>query len=418
MNQLKEVMELIELPYPDIKPDKYFGKDAASLPINDFFEMVKSDFKTLFISKTVKELLPANEINLKSLNTCLAGKKLTEFFRSGLLSHGEFRAPAGFRMKHFTPKPFTIPEVDVEKIYKELDITSKTKMETLMDYCLGIKRYDIAKAMRYCASFTPEDGKIDFLTDKLCHAAEDGDLECCRFLVGVGAKVDTEDFEYTPLYAAAKSGELEICKLLVQNGANINYQWDKYSTPLHEACELGQLEICIFLIESGANVNIKNQDGAYPITAAVQKGHHLVCEALVKAGSKVDMVDSNGMSLLSLAVIKGRIDCVSFLVKQPGIKLEEKDIAQQKTALHLCAERGKVPIAKILVEAGCNIRAKDFKGQTPLFLAAANSKVEMRRYLVSLGRSPTPSPLKTSIENPDSSGLMSPFSPTNFLSPT
>jgi ankyrin repeat protein len=416
MNQLKEVMQFIELPYPDIKPAKYFGRDTV-LPINDFYQMVESDFKTLFISKEVKQMLPATVIDLQALIACLAGKNLSDFFRSGLLSHGEFKPPAGFRMKHYTPKPFTMSETDTAKIYKELDITSKTKMETLMDYCLGIKRYDIAKAMRYCASFTPEDGKIDFFTDKLCHAAEDGDLELCKFLVGVGAKVDTEDFEYTPLYAAAKSGDLEICKLLVQNGANINYQWDKYATPLHEACELGQLEICIFLIESGANVNIKNQDGAYPITAAVQKGHHLVCEALVKAGSKVDMVDANGMSLLSLAVVKGRVDCVSFLVKQPGIKLEEKDIAQQKTALHLCAERGKVPIAKILVEAGCNIRAKDFKGQTPLFLAAANSKVDMRRYLVGLGRSASPSSVKVGLTSPGD-GLMSPFSPTDFLSPT
>ena len=223
--------------------------------------------------------------------------------------------------------------------------------------------------------------------------------------------------------------------MLVKNGANINYQWDRYSTPIHEACELGQLEICIFLIESGANVNIANHEGVFPIAAAVQKGHKLVCEALVKAGSRIDMVDSNGMGLLSLAVIKGRIDCVSYLVTLPGINLEERDTTQKKTALHLCAERGKLPIAKVLIDAGCDIRAKDFKGQTPLFLAAANNKTEMRRYLASLARSPVPSPLKSTMRREstidgtflsptnllDHSNLVSPLNPlsptSNLLSP-
>ncbi len=56
-----------------------------------------------------------------------------------------------------------------------------------------------------------------------------------------------------------------------------------------------------------------------------------------------------------------------------------------RTPLHMAASRGKVEIARMLIDAGANVNVQNEYGSTPLHVAARRVEVEIARMLIDAG---------------------------------
>jgi hypothetical protein len=75
---------------------------------------------------------------------------------------------------------------------------------------------------------------------------------------------------------------------------------------------------------------------------------------------------------------------ISTLTPETRRYLEWRDTCSGRTPLAQAAANGKLECAKLLVAAGVNVNAKDFKGNTPLHLACRFGHSELVTFLVHL----------------------------------
>lgn len=92
-------------------------------------------------------------------------------------------------------------------------------------------------------------------------------------------------------------------------------------------------------------------------------------------------------SVLHLAALRGLPGCVAQLAACPGVDCNLAANRHRSTPLHALASNSACPrCAAILVDAGADIEATDFRGRTPLWLAALVScSLALVRRLLSLG---------------------------------
>lgn len=107
-------------------------------------------------------------------------------------------------------------------------------------------------------------------TTKLMVAANTGDLQRVKELIGRGADINAQDtFGWTALRYAARQKDAAIAKALIDLGADVNLSSKSGRSPLMSAVANRAANIAQLLVESGADVNAKNRDGltAYDIAS-------------------------------------------------------------------------------------------------------------------------------------------------------
>lgn len=78
---------------------------------------------------------------------------------------------------------------------------------------------------------------------------------------------------------------------------------------------------------------------------------------------------------------------VAILRALEGSPVDERD-SKGRTALHLCAQKGKGAIARLLLRLGADVNARDSSGLSPLHLAAEADMAGMARLLLESGADP------------------------------
>ena len=156
----------------------------------------------------------------------------------------------------------------------------------------------------------------------------------------------------TPLVAALGRGDFQTAKLLRHNGANVNVHGEWDHTPLHSAAWFGDLKMVQTLLDYGADVNaesFRSGSGYTPI--------HFLSSRI---GSS----------------IRARLlpDVVRLLLEH-GVDVNGRNF-QGETPLHIAAANGLVKVVRVLLEHGANVGAEDKKGKTPLHTAAENQYLE------------------------------------------
>ncbi|XP_053613892.1 transient receptor potential channel pyrexia isoform X2 [Plodia interpunctella] len=187
----------------------------------------------------------------------------------------------------------------------------------------------------------------------------------------------------TCLHLSCLVGSEDCVKLLLEYHADPN-MWDSYSerraTPLHCAASAKSLACVKVLLEHGADVNAGLDDRS-PLHYAVLSDATDVVSSLLEAGACPDTPQVFTETPLHVAASLGLAACAKLLL-DAGADVRAAVGPSRATALHLAAEDGHAECARILLSHGAHIDWPNFRGQTPLHLAALAQSVEVVELLV------------------------------------
>ncbi|CAL8142608.1 unnamed protein product [Orchesella dallaii] len=159
--------------------------------------------------------------------------------------------------------------------------------------------------------------------------------------------------------------------------------------PLHLACSAGFLPMIKCMIEKRVEINIKNKNGLTTSYFAIYYGRVDILKYLLDNGMdrSVENLMVNEVPILHHVAVKGYLEMVKYLVTELRYPLNVTD-GEEATVLHKVAYSGRLDSARLLIEMGVEVNAKDNQDQTPLHLACSTgtkAKLELVQFLIEKG---------------------------------
>jgi len=204
----------------------------------------------------------------------------------------------------------------------ELSGSLSVKFSTFDQYQAALKRMAL-EVLRRGADVNIPSGMLSILS--IAEALNDEEILIhCR----EGAET-ANDLNSTPFLLAAERGDLDALKVLLGKGARVNKREFFHSTtPLMLACQgpdgedepplvglqmRAQEEAVRFLIEQGAEIDAVSDNGNTAIGNAVRRGNASIIRILLDSGAKTSEALPRGQSLIELAKARGHADVVDIL---------------------------------------------------------------------------------------------------------
>ncbi|CAF0887601.1 unnamed protein product [Adineta ricciae] len=240
----------------------------------------------------------------------------------------------------------------------------------------------------------------------LLSASTFGHAKCVELLLEAGADMfnDRDKRERGPIYLASFSNHVQTLEILLQYAEqhgktdkeklSVN-QIDRYSrTALHAAAELGHVEIVNVLLRRGASLAMKDDDEYTPLMLACKKNRLDVLKLLIEYISEhyqtardrlsfFEERDDASNTALHISAAEGHSSIIKLLLEQ-GCDLRAKNIISS-LPIHCAAERGRYNSVRTLIEQHSQIDPNDKNGQTPLHLAARNGHSDVVKLLLKNG---------------------------------
>ena len=171
----------------------------------------------------------------------------------------------------------------------------------------------------------------------------------------------------------------EIVQALLATGVELD---------VFEASAIGQEDRVKALLKKDASLaNAFAADGFTPLGLAAYFAQKAVAEMLVAGGARVNQAAKNSMKVMPLhsAVSSRQLEIARLLIEHGA----EVNARQQGgvTALHGTAAHGQIELAKLLLSHGADVNAKMDDGSTALDLAVKNNQTEMADLLRKHGTS-------------------------------
>ncbi|RJE18640.1 ankyrin repeat protein [Aspergillus sclerotialis] len=218
--------------------------------------------------------------------------------------------------------------------------------------------FDATEVLKGVASIMIRDQKLD--------------RDIIQALINRGANVNVGS-PITLLHEAIRSGDKAIVFLIVRAGANVNYSIDGRPSPLHYAAGSLNPTITRYLLRHGALVNANDPNGFRPLHWAVSLRDPIRDLRPFQTTAKQAWQTAK-------LLLKYRADANS------------KTRAKGQTPLHFIIEHGYrsegAVLAKLLLDKGADVNAKDSNGQTPLHVADANQDYRYILLLLDRGADP------------------------------
>jgi ankyrin repeat protein len=188
-------------------------------------------------------------------------------------------------------------------------------------------------------------------------------------------------FGMAPLQMAAMGGHRETVRLLVEHGANV-FTYDVSDSPFRYAALVGNLEMFKLLEQLREKYRDRMRAGRREIyyyreamKSAIQQGHSQIVAHLVdqERDIRAELMEYG----LSEAAEEGQVEVVRILLDRGGQVYASP--ALYKAAESVCDKpepdvtmERYIAIAKLLIDSGADVNAKDRTGSTPLLRAARN----------------------------------------------
>jgi uncharacterized protein len=175
------------------------------------------------------------------------------------------------------------------------------------------------------------------------------------------------------------------------------------TTELHLAVRADDLARADQLIRGGASVTAANRYGITPLHLAAVNGSAPMIDLLLKAGAGANDAGPEGETVLMTAARTGRVDAARVLLAH-GARVDARETWRGQDALMWAAAQGHAAMVRLLVEAGADVNAKSALQKwerqrtaeprekwlpqgvlTPLFFATRQGCVECARVLLDAG---------------------------------
>ncbi len=213
--------------------------------------------------------------------------------------------------------------------------------------------------------------------------------------------------------AAAVNNKI-LAEKLIERGAHVSGYDD---SPLREAVRAGHTDMVTFLLQAGAKVNVgpswenvfdlARAKGHKEVLALLEnarakteelfesctKGDGVAVQELLKQGADATIMDAQHRTPLMIATKNGRAEIVTMLLEgKSSYYLENRHYLNK--SLMLAAAQGHTDIVKILLNAGADVNARDWKPEpwnssgrescnfTPLIHAVINGHEETTKLLL------------------------------------
>lgn len=182
-----------------------------------------------------------------------------------------------------------------------------------------------------------------------------------------------------PLYEAFRAGDRERANALVAADPTL---------AIFAAAIFGDTpEIEKLLSGNRSLVSAVSPDGWFPLHLAAHFGHADAVRALLNKGAQVNACSTNALKNMALhAAAAGRAQAVAKLLLDAGANVNARQHGGW-TPLHSVAQNGDVEFARVLTEAGADVNVRAENQQRPLDLALTKGQQVMVDFLESHGAS-------------------------------
>jgi len=207
----------------------------------------------------------------------------------------------------------------------------------------------------------------------------------------------TDNHGITPLMYAAEIGSLDAMRLLIAHGADVNAQNDYGSTPLMwSVSDPAKVRL---LLDHGADVNLTARSGRTAlIVAGFTNPSAEVVRLLLAKGAKVDVMDRRHVTPMNAATFGNDTATIRMLL-DAGADIHSADMFIGLTPLMNAAGNRNLEAVKLLVAKGAKVNAVskteglpkiqtgtvEFGGWTPLLMASAFGPPEAVNLLLNAG---------------------------------
>jgi ankyrin repeat protein len=215
-------------------------------------------------------------------------------------------------------------------------------------------------------------------------------LDACRYLVLSSVLAAIVPVALTAagadrrLVDAARRQDREAVRTLLKQHVDVNVPQIDGATALHWAAHWDDLDTANLLIRAGANVESANGYGITPLALACTNGNGAMVALLLKAGANPNTARSTGETPLMTASRTGSLEAVKALLAH-GARADAKEPVEGQTALMWAVSERHADVARALIEAGADVRARAVSGFTPLLFAARAGDLDSARMLLDAG---------------------------------
>lgn len=227
-------------------------------------------------------------------------------------------------------------------------------------------------------------------------------VEIAKVLFAAGAKLGLADRGI--LFFPISSGNLELVRLLIDKGASPTAKLEGF-TPAELARKYDQLDVYDYLISRGGIPVDKTSAAQIVLIEAARNGEIAAMERAIKEGARIDGTDPEKMTALGAAVgvgiyLDSRAAAIWWLLDHGADPNQE--IVDLGLPLHLFIEANKSTLAgrsnrsdvvkpmaeetlARLLKTGAKVSGRDWRGRTPLHVAAKADNVLAAEFLIALG---------------------------------
>ncbi|MEO6080271.1 MAG: ankyrin repeat domain-containing protein [Steroidobacteraceae bacterium] len=211
-----------------------------------------------------------------------------------------------------------------------------------------------------------------------------------QILLKAGADVNAlTERDVSPLSLAIANANVGLVDLLLKAGANPNQPEPTGETLLMMAAQIGTLPVVNMLLQRGVEVDARERSfGQTALMFAARAGHPEVVAALLAKGAQPNVATTVGSAPqfvkpnsqagfgFGIGILRGGV---------PADRGRREPAPGGLTPLHYAARHNHVEVAKLLLQAGAKVNAREANDITPLLMAVGSANVATALFLLEHG---------------------------------